>query len=52
MVLHDINVFDKWCHNKFALRIMCICTILPHTKIILWMKYVLRVETLTRTGYI
>ena len=36
----DRTIAQQWCHNKFALRVMWICTILSHTKIILWMKYV------------
>ena len=31
-----------WCHNKFALRILWICTSLSCAKFILWMRYAIR----------
>ena len=35
----------QWCHNDFALRITWIWALLSHSKIILWMKYMLRIDT-------
>ena len=41
----DGTIAQQWCHNKFVLCIIWICAILLRTKIILWIKYVLRVDS-------
>ena len=48
----DRTIAQQWCHNKFALCNMWICTILSHTKIILWVKYAIMHYALTCAGYV